>query len=88
MSVRYFDHLLQANVTRAAVCPAASQPAPPLVKCRTADVTVRLPLGATLRRVRALGKDGGVGTAVTMSSSGAVTVQISTPVNTVSNVRT
>ncbi|CAK6980849.1 mucin-5AC-like isoform X2 [Scomber scombrus] len=85
LKVRYFDHLLQANVTGAAACkgPAASlQPAPPLVKCRTTDVTVKLPLGATLRRVKALGKDGVVGTALTMSSSGAVMVQISTPVNT------
>ncbi|CAK6980851.1 mucin-5AC-like isoform X2 [Scomber scombrus] len=85
LKVRYFDHLLQANVTGAAACkgPAALlQPAPLLVKCRTTDVTVKLPLGATLRRVKALGKDGVVGTALTMSSSGAVMVQISTTVNT------
>ena len=76
-------------MTGAASCtsPAASlQPEPPLVKCRTTDVTVKLPLGATLRRVKSLGQDGVVGTALTVSSLGAVTVQISTPENTVSKV--
>ncbi|XP_051263654.1 uncharacterized protein LOC127367656 [Dicentrarchus labrax] len=52
LRLRYFDHLLQANVTGLATCenPATSlQLMPPLVTCRTTDVTVKLPLGTSGR---------------------------------------
>ncbi|XP_049909864.1 uncharacterized protein LOC126396070 [Epinephelus moara] len=60
LRLRYFDHLLQETVTGVAACqnPATSlQLALPLVTCRSTDVNVKLPLGARLTRVKALGKD-------------------------------
>lgn len=86
LKVRYFDHLLQANTTAAAVCenPATLVRLPlPLVICRT-DVTVKLPPGTRLKRVKALGKQDEVGEALTMTTPSALFVQISTPANTVS----
>ncbi|XP_051263087.1 mucin-2-like [Dicentrarchus labrax] len=82
LRLRYFDHLLQANVTGLATCenPATSlQLMPPLVTCRTTDVTVKLPLGTRLKRVKSLGKDGVVRQAITTMTPGAVYVQIPTP---------
>ncbi|XP_028319228.1 uncharacterized protein LOC114473664 [Gouania willdenowi] len=82
LKVRYLDHLLQANVTAVASCedPATSSlyPAAPLVRCRATDVTVKLPLGNSLKRVRALGKGDVVGSMLTTSTPDAVLVQIST----------
>ena len=73
-------------MTGVAACenPATSlQLAPPLVACRTTDISVKLPLGTRLKRVKALGKDGVVGRMLTMTTPGAVLVQISRPANTV-----
>ncbi|XP_071328220.1 uncharacterized protein [Trachinotus anak] len=85
LKLRYFDHLLQANVMGVASCenPATSLQLPlPLVTCGATDVTVKLPLGTRLKRVKALGKEGAVGRAITAATPGAVLVQIPTPVNT------
>ena len=81
MNLRYFDHLLQANMTAVATCqsPAAElRLTPPLVSCRASEVTAKLPLGTRLQRVKAVGKDGVIGTALTISTTpDAVFVQIS-----------
>ncbi|GAA6233412.1 uncharacterized protein LOC108874599 [Lates japonicus] len=84
LKLHYFDHLLQAKVTGVASC---ENPAtllhlePPLVTCRMADVMVKLPPGSRLMRVKALGKDGVAGRALTAETSGTVLVQIPGPVD-------
>lgn len=88
MKLRYFDHLLQENVTGVATCknPATSlQLPPPLVTCRKTEVAVRLPDGTKLKRVKALGKGGVAGRALTTSPR-AEYVRISTAEDTVRNV--
>lgn len=60
LKLRYFDRLLQQNMTVMAVCddPAMSpQGAAPLVTCRTTHVSVKLPHETKLRKVKELGKD-------------------------------
>lgn len=59
LKLHYFDRLLQENITGMAVCknPVMSpQVASPLVSCKT-RITVKLPGGAKLRKVKELGKD-------------------------------
>ncbi|KAG7219015.1 hypothetical protein INR49_005915 [Caranx melampygus] len=79
LKLLYFDHQLQANVTGVASCenPATSLQLPaPLVTCGATYVTVKLPLGMRLRMVKALGKDGAVGSAFTATTPRAVFVQM------------
>lgn len=81
LKLHYVDHLLQANMTGVAVCenPATLlQLALPLVSCRTTDVTVKLPLGTRLKRVKAPGKDGVVGRALTAMTPGSVCTDTNT----------
>lgn len=90
LELRYFDHLLQANISVEASCESpvtALQTATPLVFCRTAGITVKLPPGTRLMRVKALGKDADVG-AVTTTSPGAEFVRITTAANTVRECKT
>ncbi|XP_051259123.1 uncharacterized protein LOC127365263 [Dicentrarchus labrax] len=59
VKLHYFDHLLQEAMTGMAVCEnpvVLPQAAPPLVTCRTTHVTVKLPHGTKLRKVKELGK--------------------------------
>ncbi|XP_034534221.1 mucin-5AC-like [Notolabrus celidotus] len=82
LKLRYFDHLLQRNVTAEAACEnpsVSSHLSPPMVRCRSTDVDVKLPLGTRLKRVKALGKDGVIRRALTTTTRGAALVQISTP---------
>lgn len=75
LRLRYFDHLLQTNMTAVASC-AATALQPPMVKCRTDHIVVRLSPGARLVRVKALGKEAKVDAALTTSPD-AVFVHIS-----------
>lgn len=87
LKLRYFDHLLQENVTGVASCknPAKSlQLLPPLVTCRKTEVAVKLPVGTKLKRVKALGK-GGVAGRVLTTSQRVEYVRISTAEDTVRN---
>lgn len=86
--LHYFDHLLQQNMTGVATCqnPATSlQLAPPLATCRTTEVAVRLPFGTSLKRMKALGKDG-VAWKLHTNSLGVECVQMSTAENRVRNM--
>lgn len=80
MKLRYFDHLLQEDVTGVATCEnpeTALRLAPPLVTCTTREVAVKLPVGTRLQRVKSVGKAGVAGR-VRTTSSGAEYVQIPT----------
>ena len=64
LKLHYFDRLLRDNVTCVAVCDTAvmSQKAvSPLVACKATLITVKLPRGTKLRKVKELGKDQLVG---------------------------
>lgn len=76
-------------MTAVAACenPATSlQPASPLVTCRTTAVTVKLPHGTSLKRVKALGEEGVVGRALTTKIPGGVLVEISTAADAVRKI--
>ncbi|KAK2818497.1 hypothetical protein Q5P01_024058 [Channa striata] len=84
LTLRYFDHLLQDVMTGVATCknPAESLTVPPLVSCGAAEVTVKLPPGSRLRRVKPLGKGGVAGVTLSSSTSDSVLVQILTLADT------
>lgn len=86
LKLRYFDHLLQAYITAVATCDSAATPlqrAAPLVRCTDSEITVKLPLGTRLQRVKALGKGGMVGKVPTTKTPGGELVRISTAVDMV-----
>lgn len=56
LNVHYFDRLLQKNITSIAVCDQ-TEASPLLVTCTKTHVTVTLPRGTQLRKVRTLGKN-------------------------------
>lgn len=82
MKLHYFDQLLQLNRTGAVTCrncKTSLQMVPPLVTCRTSDVTVKLPFGTTLKKVKSLHRGDAVEMVHSTATPDAVWVQISTP---------
>ncbi len=79
MKLHYFDRLVQENMTGMAVCenPVMSpRTASPLVTCRTAHVTVKLPRETKLRKVKELGKDQVVGSMHKLLFLVAITLKV------------
>lgn len=77
LKLLYFDHLLQRNVTGLATCaiPKISDQLP-FVTCRKKEITVNLPFGTRLNRIRTVGN--GARTGTLLSNPGAQFVKIST----------
>lgn len=60
LKLHYFDQMLKENMTGMALCnhsETSPQTGSPLVTCGAAQVTVTLPQGAKLKKVKDLGKD-------------------------------
>lgn len=60
LKLHYFDQMLKENMTGMAVCnnsETSPQAGSPLVTCGVAQITVTLPQGAKLKKVKDLGKD-------------------------------
>lgn len=79
LSLRYFDHLLQRNVSAAMMCenPAKFQHMTPIsVICTKSDITVILPPKTRLHRLKALSNKPGIGTTLTKTTSHGEIVQI------------
>lgn len=78
LTLHYFDHLQQRNKTAVASCQdsASSLDQPPaLLNCMATKVTVKLPLGARLKRVKVLDEDA-TGSTLTALTQTAETVQM------------
>lgn len=79
LSVRYFDHLLQSNVSAVMACdnPAKSQHLTPISAiCTKQDITVILPPRTRLHRMKALGNKPVIGTTFTKTTPHGEMVQI------------
>lgn len=77
LELHYFDHVLQRNVAGLAACAIAKASEQlPLVTCRKNEVTVKLPTGTKLNRIKAVGRGGIKG--ILLTGPGAEFVKIST----------
>lgn len=85
MKLLYSDHLLQRNVTGLAACaiPKISDQLP-FVICRKNEITVNLPFGTRLNRIKSVGN--GVLTGMLLSNPGAQFVKILRSENQVSKL--
>lgn len=80
--VRYFDRLQQTHLSAVITCENSNTSHhldPALVNCRATNISVKLPLGAELLRVKALGRDTTDGKINTTISLTEMIVEMQTP---------